>query len=192
MSELVNIPSFIVAHLVYSIALGLVVNEYEKVPVNFAWPSKVYPYWAGITGGLIGGVAMALVGVSAGFVIGHGPWYPINLLAATAIRSFQELSPDQLALFRVEGLVVGTVLHFAIALAIGLLFTIVLPAFPGHPLLWSLIFGGVLWVSANIILLFPLNPVMAHLVDVPSFIIAHVVYTILLGLWVNRYEKIAS
>jgi uncharacterized membrane protein YagU involved in acid resistance len=189
MAELVNVPSFIIAHFAYTILLGVVVSRYEKIPIQSAWPTEIYPYQAGIGGGIIGGAAMAAVGIITGILIGRGPWYPINLLAATAVRSFQSLSPEQLSEFSLSGLFVGGILHLTISIAIGLLFSILLPMFPGHPVGWSLIAGGVLWVFADVVLLLPLNPVMSRQVDVPSFIIAHLIYTIILGLWVSRYEK---
>jgi uncharacterized membrane protein YagU involved in acid resistance len=189
MAELVDVPSFIIAHFAYTILLGVVVNRYQKIPIQSAWPAEKYPYRAGLIGGIGGGAAMAVIGVVAGILIGRGPWYPINLLAATAIRSFQSLSPEQLSEFSLEGVFVGTILHLTISIVFGLLFTFLLPMFPGHPVGWSLIAGGVLWVFADVVLLLPLNPVMSRNIDVPSFIIAHLVYSIILGLWVNRYEK---
>jgi uncharacterized membrane protein YagU involved in acid resistance len=190
MAELVNVPSFIIAHLAYTFLLGITVNRYEKIPIHLARPNEIYPYHAGLTGGIIGGVAMVIVGVIAGLAIGRGPWYPANLLAAAAIRDFQTMSPEQLSAFNLSGLFVAVTLHFSVSIGIGLLFAVLLPAFPGHPLIWSLIMGGILWIFADIVLLLPLNPIMARQVNVPSFIIAHLVYTILLGLWVNRYEKV--
>jgi uncharacterized membrane protein YagU involved in acid resistance len=166
------------------------VNRYEKIPIHLARPNAIYPYHAGLTGGIIGGVAMVIVGMIAGLAIGRGPWYPANLLAAAAIRDFQAMSPEQLSTFNLSGLFVAVILHFSVSIAIGLLFAVLLPAFPGHPLIWSVIMGGILWIFADIVLLLPLNPIMARLVNVPSFIIAHLFYTILLGLWVNRYEKV--
>ena len=190
MAELVDVPSFIIAHFAYTILLGLVMNRYKRIPVQSARPTEIYPYRAGIVGGILGGAAMAVGGIIAGIIIGRGPWYPVNLLAATVVRSFQTMTPDQLSEFNLVGLFVGTILHFVISIAIGFLFAILLSALPGHPLIWSLIGGGVLWILADTILLLPLNPIMARLVDVPSFIVAHVAYTIILGLWVSRYEKI--
>jgi uncharacterized membrane protein YagU involved in acid resistance len=190
MAELVNVPSFIIAHFAYTILLGVTVSRYEKIPIHAARPTEIYPYRAGIVGGLLGGAVMAAVGLIAGVVIGQGPWYPVNLLAATAMRGFQTMSPAELSQFSLSGLFVGTVLHLTISIVIGLLLVLLLSMLPGHPLLWSLIAGGVLWVFADVILLLPLNPIMAHLVNVPSFIIAHLAFTIVLGLWVSRYEKI--
>jgi uncharacterized membrane protein YagU involved in acid resistance len=131
-----------------------------------------------------------MVGIIAGLVIGRGPWYPINLLAAIAVRNFQTMTPEQLSQFSLSGLFVGTVLHLTISIVIGFIFAVVLSYLPGHPLIWSLIGGGILWIFADVVLLLPLNPIMASLVNVPSFLIAHVAYTSVLGLWVSRYEKI--
>ena len=190
MAELVNVPSFIIAHLAYTIALGVTVSSYQKIPVQLARPTEIYPFRAGIVGGLLGGVAMAVVGGITGLVIRRGLWYPVNLLAATAVRDFQTMSPEQLSQFSLSGLFVGIVLHFTVSIVIGLVFAFLLSLLPGHPLIWSVIFGGILWVFADIVLLLPLNPIMAQLVNVPSFLIAHLAYTVVLGLWVSRYEKI--
>ena len=190
MAGLVNVPSFIIAHLAYTIALGATVSSYQKIPVHLARPTEIYPLRAGVVGGLLGGAAMAVVGGVTGLIIGRGLWYPVNLLAATALQNFQTMTPEQLSQFSLSGLFVGLVLHFTVSVGIGLMFAILLSLLPGHPLVWSLIFGGILWVFADIVLLLPLNPIMAQLVNVPSFLIAHVAYTVILGLWVSRYEKL--
>ncbi len=190
MAELVHVPSFIIAHFAYTLLLGLTVNRYKKIPVHSARPTEIYPYRAGVVGGILGGAVMAVVGIITGIVLGYGPWYPINLLAAMSVRSFQTMTPEQLSQFNLSGLFVGTILHLTVSVVIGFLFAILLSALPGHPLIWSLIGGGVLWVFVDVVLLLPLNPIMAREVNVPSFIIAHIAYTIVLGLWVSRYEKI--
>src|SRR5262245_53734192 len=97
------------------------------------WPPDMYLYHAGIVGGFVGGVGMAGIGTIAGIVIGRGPWYPVNLLAAAAIPTFQTMTPEQLSQFSLSGLFVGSVLHFTISITIGLLISLLLPMFPGHP-----------------------------------------------------------
>ena len=51
-------------------------------------PEKVHPYSAGVRGGIVGGIAMAVVALAYGVVSGRGIWYPINLLAAMMMTSF--------------------------------------------------------------------------------------------------------
>src|SRR5215471_10617077 len=59
-------------------------------------PLKIYPYSAGIRGGLVGGVAMALLAILYG-VIGHKSiWYPVNLLAAAGSARINAMSYDEL------------------------------------------------------------------------------------------------
>jgi hypothetical protein len=48
-------------------------------------PVEVQPYSAGVIGGLVGGVAMAVVALLYGLLAQGSLWYPINLLAGIAI-----------------------------------------------------------------------------------------------------------
>src|SRR5580698_9196242 len=41
-------------------------------------PLKIYPYLAGVRGGLVGGVAMAILAVLYGLIGHKSIWYPIN------------------------------------------------------------------------------------------------------------------
>jgi len=45
-------------------------------------PAEIHPYAAGLKGGIVGGMAMAIVAVAYGIVAYGSPWYPINLLAS--------------------------------------------------------------------------------------------------------------
>ena len=60
----------------------------ERVPIApelvRAWlPIKTYPISAGIKGGIVGGIAMAVLACTYGLLHAGSIWYPINLLAAT-------------------------------------------------------------------------------------------------------------
>src|SRR5262245_2128360 len=48
-------------------------------------PVEVPPLSAGVRGGLVGGVAMALCAALYGLLVQHSVWYPLNLLAAVAV-----------------------------------------------------------------------------------------------------------
>src|ERR1041385_8322027 len=59
-------------------------------------PLEIYPYTAGVRGGLVGGVAMAVVAILYG-LIGHGSiWYPVNLLAAAGSARIDAMNYNQL------------------------------------------------------------------------------------------------
>ena len=155
-------------------------------------PAWVYPYRAGITGGALGGVAMIVVALIYGIASGQGVWLPVNLIGATIVRNLQIASPEQLASFNLVALIVGLTLHMGLSIGLGLIFALLLPTFPGSPLLWAIIIGPLLWALASVLILPLLNPVMAQYVDHLSFFVAHVVYSIVLGLWIARTPKVRA
>src|ERR1700757_1891759 len=72
-------------------------------------PLKIYPYSAGIRGGLVGGAAMAVLAILYG-VVGHGSvWYPINLLAAAGSAQISAMTYEQLRTFSGVGLLMASV-----------------------------------------------------------------------------------
>ena len=153
-------------------------------------PTHVYPYSAGIYGGIAGGLGMTLVGLAYGLLSSHGIWYPVNLIAATVIRSWQVASQVQLERFSWLGLGVGLAIHLVMSTGLGLLFAMLLPALPGRPLVWAFVVGPILWAGAVYAGLPLLNPIMARLVDGLSFAVANIVYSLILGLWITRTPKI--
>src|SRR5262252_7987688 len=93
-------------------------------------PLKIYPYSAGIRGGLVGGAAMALLAILYG-VIAHGSiWYTVNLLAAAGSARISAMTYDQLRAFDGVGLLLATFIHAVGSALIGLLYGIALPMFP--------------------------------------------------------------
>ena len=48
--------------------------------------SEIYPYTAGIVGGLLGGLAMAVTALAYGRISGHGLWYPITELSKNNVH----------------------------------------------------------------------------------------------------------
>ncbi len=155
-------------------------------------PAMVYPYSAGIYGGLAGSVAMIPFAIGYGLLSGNGIWYPVNLIAATVIRVWQDLPPTQLAQFHIGGLVFGLTIHFLVSTGLGLTFAALLPTLPGRPIYWAFIVGPILWFGATFGVLPLLNPVMARLVDWPSFGLANIAYSLVLGSWVGRTPKIPA
>ena len=78
------------------------------------------------------------------------------------------------------------------ALALGLVFAVMLPALPWNPVFWALAVGPVLWATAIFAWLPLINPVMAKYIDLPSFAIANIIYSLVLGFWVIKTPKIAA
>src|SRR5258707_3410230 len=66
-------------------------------------PLEIYPYSAGIKGGIAGGVAMAILAVVHGIVLHGSPWYTINILAATAMADLANADTPALSSLISEG-----------------------------------------------------------------------------------------
>ena len=154
-------------------------------------PAMVYPYKAGLIGGALGGAAMVIVAVAYGLLTGR-LWLPVNLVGATVVRDLQTASLETLMAFNAAALVAGLVLHAILSVGLGFVFAALLPTMPGPPMIWSLTVGPLLWSLASLLVVPTINPVMAEHVDVPSFLIAHVVYGLLLGGWIARTPKIPA
>jgi hypothetical protein len=166
------------------------VAEAAETYVSIAVPAEVYPYSAGLVGGVLGGLAMAAVAVVTGLIMGIGPWYPLNLVAAAVMRPLQTASSEVLSQFNPAALGIGFVLHMLLSLGIGGLFALLLPTLPGRPWLWSAVIGPALWLVAQFAVLPALNPLMSAVVWQPSFLAAHVVYGLVLGSWIQNVGKV--
>jgi hypothetical protein len=157
-----------------------------------AVPSHVYPIRAGVIGGAWGGVAMALAATVYGAIWAGSIWLPVNVIAATFLRDLQSASLDQLMQFNAAALVVGLIMHAILSIGLGALFALLLPTLPGSPIVWALTVGPLLWVVATVITLPLLNPLGARVIDWTSFIIAHLAYGVVMGLYVARTEKVRA
>ena len=166
--------------------------ESESSQTSLAVPEMFYPYTAGVVGGLLGGAAMTLVAIGYGFASGYGPWLPVNLIGATFVRQLQDAPIGQLVNFNANALLAGLALHMVLSVSLGLLFSLLLPTFPGSPLIWSLTIGPGLWIIVSWLILPMINPLMAHYVDHGSFFIAHLVYGLVLGGWIRHTPKIRA
>ena len=70
-------------------------------------PAEIHPYSSGIKGGILGGIAMAVVACVYGVIAHRSIWYPINLLAAAAVPSLAQADLAQLTAFNGTGFIVG-------------------------------------------------------------------------------------
>src|SRR5689334_14358950 len=85
-------------------------------------PAEIHPYSAGLKGGIVGGIAMAIVAVAYGIIAHGSPWYPINLLAAAALPMSLHISLEELQAFNALALVVAFISHGVLSLLVGLLY----------------------------------------------------------------------
>lgn len=153
-------------------------------------PLEIYPYSAGIVGGLAGGVAMAALAILYGIVGHQSVWYPINLLAAAASANISAMSHEQLLAFNGTGLLLAIIIHGAGSALIGLLYSIALPMFPRRPFLLGGILAPLFWSGILHAGLDVINPALEARIDWPWFMAAQFGFGIVAGLVVARRTKI--
>lgn len=155
-------------------------------------PVQRHPYSAGVKGGLVGGVAMALTAEVYGLLAHGSLWYVVNLLAASAVSSLAVLSPAELAEFSLIGFVVGTIIHLILSCFMGLLYGVLLPMFPRQPILWGGFVAPLMWTGLLYSGLRVVDPVLEELIQWPFFVASQIAFGLVAGYVVDRTEKIET
>jgi hypothetical protein len=159
---------------------------------RMAIPQAVHPYSAGLRGGAVGAVAMAAVAVAYGWLAQDSVWYPINLLAAVASPDLASASLDRLRAFSAAGLALGTLVHGAISLLVGLLYAVILPMLPGSPLLWGGVVAPLLWSGGIWATLGLVNPALNQRIEWGAFVISQLAFGLVVGWVVARSERVQA
>src|SRR5215471_10833283 len=155
-------------------------------------PLKIYPYSAGIRGGLVGGAAMAVLAILYG-LIGHGSiWYPVNLLAATGSAQINAMNYNQLLAFNGTGLVLAIIIHIIGSALVGLLYGVALPMFPRRPVLLGGILAPLFWSGILYAGLGMIHPELQARIDWGWFMASQFGFGLVAGLVVARHEPIAT
>jgi hypothetical protein len=158
-----------------------------------AWlPVETYPVSAGLKGGMVGSVAMAMIACLFGLLHSGSIWYPINLLAAVLYSQSQSLSTDQLNAFHLSSFVVATVLHLVSSALVGLLYGAMLPMLPRRPILLGgliapLLWSGLLWAVMDLV-----NPLLSRHIDWFWFVASQVAFGVTAGLIVLRQSRVPT
>jgi len=155
-------------------------------------PLKIYPYSAGIRGGLVGGAAMAILAILYGLIGHKSIWYPVNLLAAAGSAHISAMSYEELLKFNGVGLVLATIIHVIGSALVGLLYGIALPMFPRRPILLGgimapLFWSGILYTGLGII-----HPELQARIQWGWFLASQFAFGLVAGFVVARHEPIAT
>lgn len=153
-------------------------------------PLEIYPYSAGIKGGIAGGVAMAVLAGLQGIIFHGSPWYTINILAATAMANLSNADTATLCSFIPEAFIVALIIHASASILVGLLYGVMLPMFPRYPALWAaivapLLWTGLLWSSLRVI-----NPLLDARIEWRWFILCQIAFGAVAGFVVNQTERV--
>jgi hypothetical protein len=155
-------------------------------------PVEIQPYSAGITGGLVGGLAMALVALAYGLIVQRSLWYPINLLSAVALPGMAQATIAELRAFDLFALAIGVIVHGLLSVLVGLLYAVILPMLPGRHLLWGGVVAPLLWTGLVWALLGVVNPILGARVDWPWFVVSQLVFGLATGFVVARAHPLTT
>lgn len=155
-------------------------------------PVEVQPYSAGIRGGLVGGVAMAVVACAYGLLFQGSLWYPINLLSAAAMPAMARADLDTLRRFDGAALGIGVLVHGVISVLAGLLYAVILPMLPRRHVLWGGVVAPILWTGLVWAVLGVVNPALHQRVDWAWFIASQIAFGLAAGYVVGRAQPIAT
>lgn len=155
-------------------------------------PLKIYPYSAGIKGGIAGGIVMAALASLQGIIAHGSPWYTVNILAATVNASMAHADVAYLSSFHSQLFIQALVIHAILSLLMGLLYGLMLPMLPNHPMFFGglvtpLLWTGLIWASLGI-----LNPVLDQRIEWLGFIICQIAFGLTAGLVTARSERIST
>jgi hypothetical protein len=153
-------------------------------------PLETYPVSAGIKGGLVGGVAMAVLACLYGVLKQGSIWYPINLLAATVYTQSLRFGPGSLHAFHLDSLLLATLIHLLTSVLVGLLYGAMLPMIPRHPIFLGGVVAPILWSGLLRSMLDLINPLLKQRVDWWWFIASQFAFGIVAGLVVVRHHRI--
>jgi hypothetical protein len=156
-------------------------------------PVEVHPYSAGLLGGAVGGVGMAIIACLYGLVAYGSVWYPVNLLAAAALPSLADAGPKVLEAFHPAGFVVALVSHGVISLLVGLLYAAILPMMPSRfTAFWGSFLAPILWTALLASTLQLINPALNARIAWGWFIASQIVYGLITGYVVAHSKQVET
>jgi hypothetical protein len=178
----VSWPWFVVSQFVFGITMPAVVLGAPRLPRALA----------GVLGGLVGGLAMAIPAVLWSWASGHGFWYPINLVAGLISPAVGYLDVAELGAFHEQLFFVAAAVHAVLCTIFGVLFALLsrrLPPIP-TPIAWGGLVLPLLWTGVSFGLMGIVNPVLQDRVDWPWFIVSQFIFGVAAALVVLRSAKI--
>ena len=150
-------------------------------------PLEIHRAPSGIIGGIAGGTAMLLVAIIGALIMHGSPWYPFNIMSATIMPS---ITQEALSTFNLTSVIVALGIHATLSVCIGLVYGVVLPLLPKHPILLGALIIPFIWSFLLYTLMSTLNPVLDASVNWWWFIFAQIVFGFVAGFVVSKSERI--
>ena len=145
-------------------------------------PAEIHPYSSGLKGGIVGGVAMAIVACAYGLIAQGSIWYPINLLAGGAMPTLAQADVAQLKAFNGAAFIMALIIHGIVSLLVGLLFAVLLPMLPSRrAAFWGSLISPLMWTALVWATLRFVNPVLDARIDWFWFIASQIAFGMTTG-----------
>jgi len=155
-------------------------------------PLRVYPYSAGVKGGIVGGFVMAGLAMVEGILVHGSPWYTVNILAATINNALANANVSYLSEFHLGPFAQALMIHAILSLLLGLLYGILLPMLPSRPIFFGGVVAPLLWSGLLSTSLGILDPVLNQRIEWVGFIICQIGFGLTAGLVTARSERIST
>jgi hypothetical protein len=155
-------------------------------------PLQIYPYSAGIRGGIAGGFVMAVLAALQGILLHGSPWYTINILAATSMPDLANANTATLSSFIPEAFFAALAIHAIASILVGLLYGVMLPMFPRYPALWAAIVAPLLWTGLLWSTLSVIDPLLNARIEWKWFILCQIAFGAVAGFVVNLTERVET
>lgn len=155
-------------------------------------PTHVFPLSAGIRGGIAGGIAMAILAEIFGLLAFDSLWYPVNLLAATAMPSLATADTAVLTQFDATAFGIAILIHGILSLLMGLLYAVILPIFAKYPAIFGGILAPLLWTGLLSTGLGVINPALADRIAWEWFAASQIAFGLTAGFVISKMERIAT
>lgn len=156
-------------------------------------PAEIHPYSSGLKGGILGGVAMALVACAYGLIAHGSIWYPINLLAAAAMPSLAQADVAQLKAFNGTAFIMALIIHGVTSLLVGLLFAVLLPMLPSRrAAFWGSLISPLMWTALVWATLRLVNPLLDARIDWLWFIASQVAFGMTTGYVIHHSKMVET
>jgi len=165
-------------------------STHEEHPHHRAiLPLKIHRTQSGLIGGIAGGIAMLIVSVIGSFIMHGSPWYPFNVMSASVMHSITE---QNLTNFNAIAFVVALGIHATLSIGIGLVYGVVLPLLPKHPIILGALIIPFIWSFLLYATMNILNPVLNETVNWSWFLVTQFVFGFVAGIVVSKSEKIQT
>ncbi|HEX3940025.1 MAG TPA: hypothetical protein VHX11_00920 [Acidobacteriaceae bacterium] len=169
-----------------------VARYYVEVQHRARVPVETPSTFAGVKGGIAGGIAMIAPALLYGQIRYHSIWYAVNLLGGAGVANWVHPTFAQITHFRLSALITATVIHIVTSLLVGLLYGAILPVLPRHPIVLGGILGPLLWTGLLHSSIGLINPFLQQQIDWGWFVTSQVAFGLVAGWVVTKQHNIRT